>query len=663
MSSDTDHLTERETHRLRERIGPLLSLPGLAAASSDARTGRFLEVNEEFCRLTGYAAGELRAMSSLDLLRPEDRRAYFDLASRMLHGEFPGFRIEERYFRKDGGTIRVEVESALFQEEPQPWVLTLVRDVTARHAAEEALRESERRAREMADASPVMIWLSDAGKRATYFNQAWLRFTGRAHAQQLGYGWAEGIHPDDVQRCIAAYEAAAAAREPFQVEYRLRRYDGTYRWVLDQAVPRLAGAAFLGFAGGCIDVTERKQAELDLEAAKEAAEADNREKESFFATLSHELRTPLAPMLAVVERFDRDPAFRAQHRAGLGLIRRNIELEARLIDELLDVTRITGGKLEIKRERIDLHQVLRHSIETCRPAGDVEGEPVLDVELAAADPWLWGDEARLTQALVEVIGNALKFTPPDGAVAVRTREEPPPAGGPGRDLVVEVADTGIGIPAEVLPRVFGRFEQGALYIGRRYGGLGLGLAIARSVVELHGGSISAESAGEGKGATLTVRLPGAEVPRPGVEKGAAPAEMPPGEGEAEEETPPLNILLVEDHSDTARAMAELLELLGHSVKLATTVAEALEVAEAGAGGEGSPFDVLISDIGLPDGSGLELMQRLQARYARAGIALSGYGTVEDRQRSTEAGFALHLTKPVSLDRLKQALRAVTRAGG
>ena len=593
MSRDVDHLTDRETSRLSERFGPLLFLPGLGVAASDAKTGRFLEVNDEFCRLTGYTAAELKERSSLDLLHPEDRRPDFDLASRLLHGEIPGFRAEERYLRRDGGTIRVEVESTVFREEPQPWVLSLVRDVTARQAAEEALREGERRSREMADAAPVMIWLSDAGKRSTYFNQAWLSFTGRAQAQQLGYGWVEGVHPDDLQRCLAAYEAAVAARQPFQVEYRLRRHDGAYRWMLDQAVPRSTGGNFAGFAGALVDITERKQEELDLAAAKEAAEAGNHERDRFFATLSHELRTPLAPMLAVADRFDRDPAFGAQHRAGLGIIRRNIELEARLIDELLDVTRITGGKLEIKRERIDLHAVLRWAVEMSRPGGvlgppgeETGGGPALDNGAGRHRPLAVGRRGeahpgarrgRRQRPQVHAAGRHGHRAHARGAGAGReTSRRAAPARHRGRGHRHRHPRRG---PAPHLRplRAGGALHRAPL---RRPGARPRHRALDRRV---HGGSPAA-SAGEGRGACFTVRLPGAESAG-SRRRRRQPRRRSPEPGAAEEEkTPPLSHPARRGPSrHGATPSRSSSELLGHTGQdRLPLVAEPWKMAEVGA---------------------------------------------------------------------------------
>jgi len=364
------------------------------------------------------------------------------------------------------------------------------------------------------------------------------------------------------------------------------------------------------------------------------------------ATLSHELRTPLTPVLAVVSRLEarRQPLPGDVHD-GLAMIRRNVELEARLIDDLLDLTRISQGKLELRRGPTDVRQVLGHALEACERPG-IAG-PEVTVEIEDAELWTWADAPRLTQVFWNLISNARKFTPPEGEVRVRAwRDE--------GEVVVEVADTGIGIELDALPRIFDAFHQGKRHITRRFGGLGLGLAISEKIVSLHGGRIGAASAGRGAGATFTVRLPAGRPAVPsypweaGREKAPAPAR-----------DRPLHILLVEDHADTAEAMAELLRATGRRVTVAGSVAEGRAAAEsAGISANGSRIDLVLSDIGLPDGSGHDLMAELSHRFGLRGIALTGYGMEEDVERSRQVGFARHLTKPVSLEQLESAIRQV-----
>ncbi|MFL6196179.1 MAG: ATP-binding protein [Thermoanaerobaculia bacterium] len=388
--------------------------------------------------------------------------------------------------------------------------------------------------------------------------------------------------------------------------------------------------------------------------------AANDAKDQFLATLSHELRTPLTPVLALVAGLQEDERAKGLRRE-LDVIRRNVELEARLIDDLLDLTRITRGKLELSFGAADARQILMHALQTC--ARDLSARKLqLSTVLAAADHGVWADGPRLTQVFWNLVRNAVKFTPEGGSVRVRSWNE---AG----SLFVEVADTGIGIDPALLPRIFDAFEQGQRSITRRFGGLGLGLAISNVILDLHGGSLTAASEGLGRGAAFTVRLPlatgaeGGPSIRPDLVGRLVSASMEPASGSAGAPgaSGPAGpsrwrILLVEDHEDTAEAMAELLSVRGHRVTVARSLAEGrAAAAEAG-------FDLLVSDLGLPDGSGHELMRELSARYGLRGIALSGYGMEEDLRKSREAGFERHLIKPVSPQALETAIQQVAGGG-
>jgi PAS domain S-box-containing protein len=385
----------------------------------------------------------------------------------------------------------------------------------------------------------------------------------------------------------------------------------------------------------------------------------NAAKDQFLATLSHELRTPLTPVLAVVSALEEDRRLPADVRQRLATVRRNAELEARLIDDLLDLTRIERGKLDLHREVTDVLPLLAHAVEACRTPESEEKALRLVTELAADDHRVWADGSRLSQVFWNLLKNAVKFTPEGGTIRVRSWNEGE-AEAAERWLVVEVADTGIGIEPQLLPRIFDAFEQGQQTITRRYGGLGLGLAISRAIAELHGGTLEAASEGRDRGSTFTMRLPlglpAHAVPWPpmGADFGEITLSVPVFR--------PLHVLLVEDHQDTAEAMADLLRASGHQVTVAGSVDEALAAAAAASGGEkdkpanGGAIDLVVSDLGLPDGSGYDLMRELAGRYGLRGIALSGYGMDEDVRQSREAGFERHLTKPVDLRTLEAAIR-------
>ena len=394
---------------------------------------------------------------------------------------------------------------------------------------------------------------------------------------------------------------------------------------------------------------ERKRAEEALRDAKREAEEANNAKTQFLAVLSHELRTPLNPILLAVTAMLERPEDPEHLRTTLEMIRQNVNLQARLIDDLLDVMRIVRGKMPLHWEVADGHRLIDQAIQICR--GEVLAKGLrIEVDLEAGEHHVNADPARLQQVFWNLIKNAVKFTPGGGSITIRTRKEDDEHAREGR-FVVMVSDTGIGIEPEVLPRIFDPFNQGETTITRKYGGLGLGLAICRGIVEAHGGTIVAQSAGKDRGSTFRVALKA--LPSSAVE-----GDVEPDAGALEPEaTPPtsLRILVVEDEPATRRLMARLLRGLGHEVTTAGTVAKALEALEAG------EFDLIVSDIGLPDGSGLDLMRRVGSRHRPVpAIALTGYGMEEDIRGSRAAGFTAHLTKPLDFTKLEAMIRQIAR---
>ncbi len=384
---------------------------------------------------------------------------------------------------------------------------------------------------------------------------------------------------------------------------------------------------------------ERKQTEL--EAAYRAAQEANARKDQFLATLSHELRTPLTPILTAVSALDVSTTSPEELREVFAIIQRNVELEARLIDDLLDLTRIASGKLKIDPRPADVHQVLNHALDTCRESAASSGV-TLTVTWDARESRVLADTARLQQVLWNLLSNAIKFTPRGGRIEITTRNAAPGA------IEVEVRDSGIGIAAEVLPKVFDAFEQGDPRTTRRYGGLGLGLAIAKALVEAHGGTIRATSEGQDRGSRLILTL--ATVPTDQPAAGQTSGTVSPQADPARAAAQQTNILVVEDHEDTIRVLRLMLKRWGYRALTASTVAEALEIFQR------ETVGLIVSDIGLPDASGAELMEQVRALGSTVpGIALSGFGMEHDVQRSRDAGFAEHLVKPVDWQKLEAAI--------
>jgi len=402
-----------------------------------------------------------------------------------------------------------------------------------------------------------------------------------------------------------------------------------------------------------------------LAASEEDLRLANKEKDNFFAVLSHELRTPLTPALAAVAMLQDDETLPPNVRAELEMIRRNIEVEARLIDDLLDINRIVRGKLDLHRQVVNVRSLLEHALHNYCAGAAAKKNIRVSTEMTATETHVFADSSRLTQVFWNLLQNACKFTPEGGAIDVRVYNEyrriatnqPAPsqtADGSLAELIVQIRDTGMGIRAETLPRIFNAFEQGARSRNRVFGGLGLGLSISRAIMEMHGGSITASSEGKDKGATFTIRLhtvkPVIIAGHPERLPAVSPEQIP---------TRPMCVLVVEDHLDTAEQFARLLRRSGHEVICARSIREAQKYAMmTPAPDRACAFDILISDLDLPDGSGRDLMRNLGKRYPIRGIAISGHGMKEDIESSIAAGFSDHITKPVDWQELKTAMQKI-----
>ena len=386
------------------------------------------------------------------------------------------------------------------------------------------------------------------------------------------------------------------------------------------------------------DISQRKEGERKLEESLTREKAANRSKDDFLAALSHELRTPLNPALLLASDGARNADFSPQARMDLDTIRKNIELEGRLIDDMLDLTRITHGKLTLEMKAVDVHDALHDAVETVN--SDITRKKIeLVLNLNAGEPVVAGDAVRLRQIFWNILKNAVKFTPEEGKIFVETRRST------GDKIIITITDTGVGMEPGEIERVFGAFAQGT----HQFGGLGLGLAISRALVELHAGSIRAESLGKGKGATFTMELPLAmemKKPAPEIKSAAMAADRISGKG--------IRVLLVEDHEPTRASLMHLLTRRNYKVVPAGSLSEARSLLEK------EKFNLLISDIGLPDGNGCDLMEESQKRLDLKGIALTGYGMEQDVARSREAGFIAHLTKPVHIKSLDNALMMATK---
>ncbi len=497
--------------------------------------------------------------------------------------------------------------------------------------ANEQLRETEARFRLLADTIPQLVWMARPDGWVFWYNQRWYEFTGKTPKEMEGWGWQSVHDPQELGRITEYWKAGLEKEQPWEDTFLLRRYDGEYRWHLSRAVPLRGhdGRIVLWF-GTNTDIT-------DLVKAEEAARSANRTKDQFIAALSHELRTPLMPVLAVVSYLVKQtPSLPSELRGEIEMIQRNVELEARLIDDLLDITRIASGKLEFTPEVTDAHPAVYDAFEICAQNVRTK-ELIVELDLQAAEHLVLADPVRLHQVFWNIISNAVKFTPRGGRVVIRSSNNEE------GEFVLEVTDTGIGFEPEALEHIFDAFAQGDRSITRNFGGLGLGLAITKSLVDAHHGRLEAHSNGRNEGATFKLIL--------GTIAKENNATVTAGEPSFNKNT--LRILVVDDHDDTRRVLGNLLRGKGHEVSTAVNVATALETLSC------KTIDVLLSDIGLPDGTGYQLMEQAKSFQPLIGIALSGFGMAEDIDRAFEAGFSHHMIKPVNFDQLETVLRRIT----
>ena len=521
-------------------------------------------------------------------------------------------------------------------------------DVSARRDEERLLEESEERFRLLAQMVSLQVWTAGADGNFDYANEECAKyFGGDLNRDVLGTAWEQFVHPDDRASGGRAWKTALASGQPLETEFRLRSHAGEYRWFLVRAQARRDAAGH---------VTKWFGTNTDIDAlrrAKSEAERASRSKDEFIATLSHELRTPLTPVLMTAAALREDARLTSDVREQLGMIERNIALEARLIDDLLDVTALSKGKMRLRSQLSDVHSLIGLAVEIVRDEAQIK-EVAIQRKLSAVRSGSHVDPARFQQVIWNLLRNAVKFTPRGGQISLASRDTLGADGTPW--LEIEIADTGLGINPTELEKIFQPFEQGGRTGDHRYGGLGLGLAIARAIVDLHGGRIAARSGGPNQGATFVIELPGAVPPPLGHhEVRVTDAGRVDGSLVGDAGKPPmrqLRLLLVEDHDATLLVLSRLLTGVGHRVTVARTMAEAWEKAR------GESFDAVISDLGLPDGTGAELMERLRETYGLRGIALSGYGMEEDLVRSRNAGFVAHIIKPVDFAQLRRVLAEV-----
>jgi PAS domain S-box-containing protein len=616
----------------------------LTEHSSDAVTligadGTVLYTSPSARRVLGYEPDEFLGRSGFEIVHEDDRERIGVRLAELIQAPGAPVTAELRVLHKDGSWRWVEcVGTNLLAEPAVEAIVVNFRDITERRGAIEALRASEEQFRTLADSIPQLAWMARPDGSIFWYNKRWYDYTGSTVERMESWGWQSVHDPVELPRVLEKYKAHIASGEPWEDTFPLRRHDGAMRWHLSRALPvRDERERIVRWFGTNTDITDR----IEMEAALKQSD---RRKDEFLAMLAHELRNPLAPIRNAVQIMQLlgpvDPNLqRAQE-----MIERQVKHLARLVDDLLDVSRITSGKIKLRKESVELAAVLARAVETSRPLIDARRHE-LTITLPPESLRLEADTTRLAQVVSNLLNNAAKYTEEGGRIGLTVQRE-------GAVAVLRVKDNGMGIPADLLPQVFDLFTQGDRSLARSEGGLGIGLTLVESLVEMHGGSIEASSEGPDKGSEFVVRLPLREV-RPGPAASDEESEPPQRERGAFR-----RILVVDDNVDAAESLALVLRTGGHELRTAYDGPAALQTAET------FRPEVVLLDIGLPRMDGYEVARRFRKQSETKAVllvALTGYGQDEDRRQAEEAGFDAHLTKPADPAILQKLLAELRRA--
>jgi PAS domain S-box-containing protein len=566
-----------------------------------------------------------------DFVDPEDAAAYAESMAAALARAQP-FHFEARIHRRSDREVRwVEFTGRVQTQQGVPVrVVGTAADITSRKLAEQALRQNEERLRQLANTIPNLAWIANADGWITWYNDRWYAYTGATLSEMEGWGWQSVHDPDILQRVTQRWKASIQTGQPFEMTFPLRGADGIFRPFLTLVAPlRDTNGNVVQWFGTNTDVSPLKKAEAELR------EADRR-KDEFLAMLAHELRNPLAPIRNAAELLlqlnSPDPSI---HWAS-NVIARQVSHMAGLLNDLLDVSRVTHGAIALVKERVDLAMAIANAAEQVRPLLDLKKHR-LSLHNCHRGTYVFGSLLRLTQIVANLLDNAAKYSPPQTAISIEVLSSE-------SNVEIIVSDMGTGISAELLSHVFEPFSQAQRNTDRSQGGLGLGLAVVKGLVELHGGKVSVESEGIGKGSRFAVVLPTYHEPQRGNPTTQKKDRL-------HLINDPLDVLLVDDNVDAAESLAALLQAYGHRTMVVHTGAEAVEATQR------MQFHVAVLDIGLPDITGYELARRIQSAVNPAPklVSLTGYGQPEDRAASLDAGFCRHLVKPVDPQALLEFL--------
>jgi PAS domain S-box-containing protein len=617
----------------------------------ESAAGQILSWNGAAEQLFGYSADEAIGCHISIIGPPERAPEQEQIMGRLLAGErIRRFATVRRH--KDGELLTVELSFTPIKD-PKGRVIGAVkvaRDLRERLDAMAALREEEERFRVLADNMSQLAWMADSRGRVFWYNKRWLEYTGSTLEQMKGWGWTQVYHPDHVARVTASLQRSWDTGEPWEDEFPLRGHDGQFRWFLSRALPiRSADGRIVRWFGTNTDITAQRQLAEELRTLSDELALANRRKDEFLAALSHEIRNPLAAIrtgVTIMRSQELTPASQARTRA---MVERQVAHLSRLLDDLLDVSRSAHGRLIVNITHVgDARAVIDDAIAAARPLFDAAGVTLTTTVPEAALP-VEADPARLQQMRVNVLANAARYTRPAGHAELQVLTE-------GRELVMVVTDSGVGIPADLLPRIFELFAQSQPDTAPSASGLGIGLYLTRELAARHGGTITAASDGPGRGACFTMRLPILSVP----ERRLAMNEtgLPPEPRAAAAPVLARRVLVVDDDHDNAEGLAMLFRLSGHEAEIAHDGPAAIERAK------GYGPDVVLLDLGLPGMDGIEACRQLRALDQSPRpfvVAITGWGQPADYERTRAAGFDQHLVKPVEPQRLLDLLAALERS--
>ncbi|MBY0527310.1 MAG: CHASE3 domain-containing protein [Gemmataceae bacterium] len=627
-----------------ERLRTTLASIGDAVITTDTE-GCVTTMNAVAESLTGWKADEARGQRLdvvFNIVNEETRKAVENPATRALRdGVIVGLANHTVLISKEGTEQPIDDSAAPIRcrEGEVVGCVLVFRDISERHRREAELRERERQFRTLAESIPQLCWMANPDGHIFWYNRRWYDYTGTTFGQMEGWGWQSVHDPAELPRVMEQWKASIATGQPLDIVFPLRGNDGLFHPFLTRVEPVRDGEGeVVRWFGTNTDVSEAKRAEEELRRLATELSDNDRRKDEFLATLAHELRNPLAPIRNALQILKIAAGNQQVFEQTREMMERQLAHLVRLVDDLLDVSRITRGKIDLRRERVGLAAIIQSAVETSRPLIEASKHE-LTVALPPTPIYVDADVTRLAQVFSNLLNNSAKYTERGGRIWLTVERQ-------GSDVVVSVKDTGVGIPGNMLPHVFGMFTQVDRSLERSQGGLGIGLTLVKRLVEMHGGTVTAHSDGHGQGSEFIVRLPAVSVRTVG-------SAVPPSDDPAPSAARPAHrVLVADDNEDAAASLAMLLKVMGHEPHVVHDGAQAVEAATT------FKPDVVLLDIGMPKMNGYEAAQRIRqlpGGKSMTLVALTGWGQDEDRRRSEEAGFDHHMVKPVDPAALENLL--------